>query len=105
MRWVVMALAMALPVQAHAGALVCLFEPTKERFNIIWKDNSDYIQWGGGPFTAVNSRIEEEYLIIEQYGEVATFRMVWHPKTGQGYGGVVHYNGQELKGKIICAVQ
>lgn len=94
-----------LPMAAQASALVCLFEPTKERFNIITKGNDDYIQWSGGPFTAVNSRLEGEYLIIEQYGDVATFRMVWRPKDGVGYGGIVTYKGQEIKGGIICAVQ
>lgn len=98
-------LLMMCPLTAQASALVCLFEATNERFNIITKGTDDYIQWGGGPFTAVNSRLEDGFLIIEQYGDVATFRMVWHPKTGQGYGGAVHYNGKEVKGNIICAVQ
>lgn len=93
------------PTTAWASALVCLFEPTKERFNIITRGNDDYIQWSGGSFVAVNSRLQDGYLIIEQYGDVATFRMVWNPKNGAGYGGIVTYGGKELKGGIVCAVQ
>ena len=107
MRYLVFALLALFPSVAHAQmtALVCLFTPTKERFNIISRDGGDFIQWGQGPFSAVNSSLDEGYLVIAQYGEKATFRMVWDPKTGNGYGGVVGYDNKELKGDIVCAVQ
>lgn len=107
MRYLIIALLALFPSIAHAKmtALVCLFTPTKERFNIISRDGGDYIQWGQGSFAAVNSSFEDGYLIIAQYGETGTFRMVWDPKTGRGYGGVVDYNDKELKGDILCAVQ
>lgn len=95
----------ATSTQAANLALVCLFEPTKERFNIVTKGTDDYIQWEGSKFEAVLTSFEEEMLIVQQYGRTGTFRMVWHPKTGSGYGGVEGFDGKRLEGKIICAVQ
>lgn len=107
MSYLIFALLALFPSVAYAkmAALVCLFTPTKERFNIISRDGGDFIQWGQGPFTAVNSQMDEGFLIIAQYGDTATFRMVWDPRTGKGYGGVVSYDKKELKGDILCAVQ
>lgn len=107
MRYIIIALLALLPSAAYAKmtALVCVFKPTKERFNIISREGNDFIQWGQGPFSAVNSSLDEGFLVIAQYGETATFRMVWDPKTGQGYGGVVSFDNKEVKGEIICAVQ
>lgn len=107
MRYLIVALLALFPSVAYAKmtALVCLFTPTKERFNLISREGGDFIQWGQGPFSAVNSTMDEGYLIIAQYGETATFKMVWDPKTGKGYGGVVSYDDREVKGEIICAVQ
>lgn len=107
MRYLIAALLALFPSVSHAKmtALVCVFTPTKERFNIISREGGDFIQWGQGPFSAVNSSMDEGFLIIAQYGDTATFRMVWDPKTGKGYGGVVDYSNKELKGDILCAVQ
>lgn len=91
--------------QAEIGAIVCLFVPTKERFNLISKGSTDYIQWSGGEFVAVQTEFDGQYLIIAQYADTATFRMVWDTKSKRGYGGLVDYNGNELKGDIVCTVQ
>lgn len=87
------------------SALVCLFEPTKDRFNIITKGTDDYIQWNSDKFEAIVTTFEDDMLIVQQYGRTGTFRMVWHPKTGAGYGGVESFDGKKVEGKIICAVQ
>lgn len=107
MRKIIVAALMLFATSSHAGnlALVCLFEPTKERFNIVTKGTDDYIQWGSDKFEAILTSFEEEMLIVHQYGRTGTFRMVWHPKTGAGYGGVEAFDGKKIEGKILCAVQ
>lgn len=96
---------LASAASATNKALVCLFEPTKDRFNIITKGTDDYIQWNSDKFEAVVTTFEENMLILQQYGRTGTFRMVWNPATGTGYGGVEGFDGNKVEGKIICAVQ
>lgn len=91
--------------EAHAkeGALVCLFKPTGERFNLVTMDGADYIQWGTGKFEGVVSKFENPYLTVTLYGQFGTFRMVYDAPKGVGYGGVVRFDGKEVEGEILCA--
>lgn len=106
MRKIIVAALMLFATQASASsALVCLFKPSGERFNLVSIEGADYIQWGTGKFEGVVSSIEDQFLIVTQYGYKGTFRMVYNVNTGQGYGGVVAFDNKELKGEILCAVQ
>lgn len=93
----------ATVASAQDAALVCLFKESGERFNLVSKDGKDYIQWGTGDFEGIIANFESPYLTVTQYGYKGTFRMVLDAKKGQGYGGVVGFNNQEVKGEILCA--
>lgn len=95
----------ATQVYADGKALVCVFKPTGERFNLVSIDGADYIQWGSGKFEAVVSKFENPYLVITQYGYSGTFRMVFDAPHGLGYGGVIAFNGKKNEGEIVCAAQ
>jgi len=107
MRSIIVASLLAISTQAWAGgtALVCLFKPTGERFNLVSIEQDNYIQWGSGKFEGVVAKFEKPYLTVTQYGYTGTFRMVYDATNGVGYGGVIDYQGKELKGEILCAAQ
>lgn len=93
----------AFQASAKESAIVCLFKPTGERFNLVSIDGADYIQWGTGKFEGVVSKFENPYLTVTLYGQFGTFRMVYDAPKGVGYGGVVRFDGKEVEGEILCA--
>lgn len=106
MKKVLLALLMVLPVTAKAGdsALMCLFEPTATRFNVINQNGIDMIQWESNPFQAVVLTVDDKYLTIKQYGSTATFKALVDIKTLNGYGEISPFKGEKFSGKIICAL-
>lgn len=87
------------------AALVCLFKPSGERFNLVAMNGKNYIQWGSGEFEGIVAEFKEPYLTVIQYGYKGTFRMVYDAPKGIGYGGVVGFDGKEIEGEILCAKQ
>lgn len=104
-RAIIVAALMLFAGQASAGAFVCFFKKTGERFNLVSIDGADYIQWGTNKFEAVVSKFEDPYLTITQYGYTGTFNMVLNARKGVGYGGVVAFDGKGVEGDILCATQ
>lgn len=86
-------------------ALVCLFKPSGERFNLVSMNGKNYIQWGSSDFEAVVADFSDPYLTVTQYGYKGTFRMVYDAPKGLGYGGVKGFDGKGVEGEILCAAQ
>lgn len=108
MRKIIVALAFfVIPTIANAEgkALVCLFKPSGERFNLVSMNGKDYIQWGSGDFEAVVANYREPYLEVTQYGYKGTFRMIYDAPKGLGYGGVKGFDGKGVEGEILCAAE
>lgn len=107
MRSLIIAALLITTAQASMAetALVCLFKPTNERFNLVSIEQDNYIQWGTGKFEGVVAKFEKPYLTVTQYGYTGTFRMIYDATKGMGYGGVIDYEGKEVKGEILCAAQ
>lgn len=90
---------------AAGTALVCLFKPSGERFNLVSMNGKNYIQWGSGDFEAIVASFESPYLTVTQYGYKGTFRMIYNAPTGTGYGGVKSFDGKGVEGEILCAAE
>lgn len=104
MKKLIIGLVCLFPTVANATAIVCLFEKTKERFNIVSMTNGDYIQWSGGNWVAVVTDYKDGYLTLAQYADTATFKMVLNSKDFRGYGSMSKYSGEKIEGPILCAV-
>lgn len=94
-----------LPMAAQASPLVCLFEPTNERFSIVTIERQDFIQWGSGPILMVDSRFKNGELFIQQFNELGIFQMIWNPKTSVGSGVILLKEGRAIEGGFKCAAQ
>lgn len=91
-------------IASDHDAIVCMYKPTGERFNIVTMGNQDYIQWGSGEFVAVVTKFKKPYLTLTQYGSTAVFRMIWSTEDGKGYAKVESFDGKKSEGEVICAV-
>lgn len=101
---IIFALMSAPAIASENEAIVCLYKPTGERFNIVTINEQDYIQWGTGEFSAVITKFKKPYLTVTQYGTTAVFKMIWSIEDGRGYGKVESFIGKNSEGEIICAI-
>lgn len=95
-------LLMAPQAWAGGAALVCVFKPSGDRFNLVTVDDVDYIQWENGKLEEVISKFENPNLSITQFGSEKTFNLFYNAKVGLGYGGYIDFNGKEIKGTVQC---
>jgi hypothetical protein len=94
----------ATPAFAGDSFFVCVFKETGERFNIVTINGQDKIQWGTGDFESVISNFDGKFLKITQIGRIGVFKMAFDVKSGEGLGVFEKFNGEKMKGEILCAV-
>lgn len=106
-RLVIVAMMMATPAYAKESVLSCFSEKSKQHLTIVGTGTDDVkLQWDGGPFYFGTATFEEDrYLIVKQYGNKGTFRMVYDATSGAAYGGTIFYNGKKSESAFACVWQ
>jgi hypothetical protein len=109
MRWLIIGALLAVtPAAAKDAVLSCFAENNHQHLVVIGKDGERdvHIQWDGGPFyTGTADFNENRYLLIQQFGDGGTFRMIYDAQTKLAYGGTVFYSGKETKTPFNCVWQ
>jgi hypothetical protein len=111
MKWLLVGAILAVtPAAAKDAVLSCFTDDTHQHLIILGKENEKevHLQWDGGPFyygTVDYTDNTNRYMLIQQFGNKGTFRMVFDVKTFTGYGGTVFYNGTETKSPFTCVWQ
>lgn len=96
----------ASPAYAKESVLSCFVVDTKEHVVIIGNDGNVRLQWNGGPFEYGTASFEEDrFLIVKQFSNGGTFRLVYDATSGYAYGGTVFYSGKENKSYFNCKWQ
>lgn len=106
-RLILAAMLIATPAAAKDSVLSCFSEKTRQHVTIIGEGGEDVkLQWDGGPFYFGTSAFEDDrYLIIKQFGNKGTFRLVYDATTQQAYGGTIFYNGKKSESYFTCVWQ
>ena len=105
-RFVVAAMMVTSPALAKDSVLSCFAKSNNEQVTIVGSGSDAKIQWNGGPFNYGTATLEEDrYLIIKQFGNTGTFRMVYDAISGTAYGGTIFYNGRKWESAFACSWQ
>ena len=111
MKWLLIAALLSSTSAVARDAVVsCFTDDSHQHLIILGKDGEKeiHLQWDGGPFnygTVDYTDNTNQYLLIQQFGNGGTFRMVLDVKTFRGYGGTIFYNGTETKSSFTCVWQ
>ena len=111
MKWVIIGALLAVtPAAAKDAVLSCFAESNHQHLVIIGRDGERDVrlQWDGGPFytgTANFTDDTERYLLVQQFGNGGTFRMIYDSQSRTAYGGTVFYSGKETKTAFNCVWQ
>lgn len=97
----------ATPAAAKQSVLSCFSEKNQQHLTIVGTGTEDVkIQWDGGPFNFGTAAFEDDrYLVVKQFGNKGTFRMVYDATTGAAYGGTIFYNGKKWESSFVCVWQ
>ena len=101
------AILIATPAAAKQSVLSCFSQGNKDHLTILGTGTDDVkIQWNGGPFNFGTASFEDDrYLVVKQFGDKGTFRMVYDATTGAAYGGTIFYNGKKSESAFNCIWQ
>ena len=101
------AILIATPAAATQSVLSCFSQGNKDHLTILGTGTDDVkIQWNGGPFNFGTASFEDDrYLVVKQFGDKGTFRMVYDATTGAAYGGTIFYNGKKSESAFNCIWQ
>lgn len=105
--WILAAMVAATPAAAKESVLSCFSQTSKQHLTIVSTGTEDVkLQWDGGPFYFGTSSFEDDrYLVVKQFGNKGTFRMVYDATTGAAYGGTIFYNGKKWESSFVCVWQ
>ena len=96
----------ATPAAAKDSVLSCFSQDNNQHVTIVGAGGDVKLQWGGGPFNYGTAAIEEaHFLIVKQFGDKGTFRLVYDTNTGAAYGGTVFYDGSKSETPFTCSWQ
>jgi len=105
-RTVIAAMLVATPAAAKDSVLSCFSQDNKDHIAIVGDGGDARIQWNGGKFFTGTAAIEDDrYLIVKQFGNKGTFRLVYDTTSGLAYGGTIFYDGKKSETYWNCVWQ
>lgn len=105
-RLIAAAIMLVSPAMAQDSILSCFAQNNNSHVVIMGKNGDVRIQWDGQEFNWGTAQYtEDRYLLIQQFGNKGTFRMIYDSKTQGAYGGTVFYDGHETKTAFNCTWQ
>jgi len=105
-RLIVAAFMLVSPAVAKDSILSCFAQTNNTHVVIMGSGGDAKIQWDGQEFTYGTAQFtDDRYLLIQQFGNKGTFRLVYDTKTLGAYGGTTFYDGHEVKSAFNCTWQ
>lgn len=77
-------LMMSCPVYANDIALSCFFASTNQHMLAVGSNGTVRIQWDGGSFSYGTADYQDPYLVVAEYGNSGTFKLVYDTRTQKG---------------------
>ena len=106
MKWLIIVGALiTTPAVAKNAVLSCFTSDNQQHVVIIGNGGDVRLSWNGGDFYTGVAAMDDNYLVVQQYGNAGTFRMVYDPKSGMAYGGTQFYDGRDNRMPFRCSWQ
>ena len=93
------------PATAKNATLSCFTDDRQQHVVIVGNGGDVRLSWNGGPYNYGVAEIDKDYLVVQQYGNAGTFRLVYDTKSGMAYGGTQFYDGRDNRMPFKCSWQ